>query len=277
MRYPINRQISLQEDRVKYAVRRKGARVTVETVHRTEQESVLELIGQAWKWSLPSGTALADASYANNLDFRQELRERRLPDSVALESWTMFWLTSPQVPLALAERRGRPRLCPRLPDSPPVSSLLEAARKLLSKAWRNANWRIGARRHQASRSGSVEAWAAHAWKAWAYWPLGADCLMIEWAKDVAELATSECPGILPSKRLPRTDWPFIPLAIIGKTSRTTEDSKTNLGLTTSRAKAGSAGILMSRCFRSPSVSCAANSAAPREDSGTNMPMMMKFL
>jgi SRSO17 transposase len=187
MSYPISWRLFLPEDWIKDSTRRQQARIPAEVIHRTKQALALELIDQARAWSLPAGLVLADSAYGNDFDFRAALRERALGYAVAVEPNTVIWQEDPEVPLpAPGNRRGRPRRHPRLPDLPPVHSLLAVAQTLPPSAWRTLTWRIGTKGPQRSRFALVKAWAAHGWRKSEHPPRTPEWLLFQWPKEATE-------------------------------------------------------------------------------------------
>jgi SRSO17 transposase len=156
------------------------------TAYHSKTELALEVIDQALVWELPRLPVVADSFYGNDFDFRQALRERRLPYAVQVEPTTVVWTEDPNRPLPTPKQKGRPRQYPPLEALPQPQNLRALAERLPSSAWRTVAWRQGSRGMQRSRFALIPVWAAHGWRKQEHPLRVAEWLLVEWPKESTE-------------------------------------------------------------------------------------------
>lgn len=163
--------------------RRLAGKIPPHIQYQSKNQLALGLIDQALGWDLPRLPVVADSAYGNDFDFRQALRQRRLPYAVAVEPTTKVWSADPkQIPVPAANSGGRPRKFVPLEALPDPQTLGELARSLPSSAWQTVRWRTGTKGPQRSRFAKVRVWAAHGWRAQRHPERVAEWLLVEWTE-----------------------------------------------------------------------------------------------
>jgi SRSO17 transposase len=177
---PLNWRLYLPKEWFEDRERAAQVRVPPDTAYQSQTALALELIDQVLAWEVPALPLVADAFYGNDFRFRQHLRQRQLPYSVAVEGRTSVWTEDPNLPWPPPKKTGRPRQYPPLEALPRPKSLKTVAHQLPASAWKQVTWRQGSRGLQRSRFGVLQVWAAHGWREQQHPPRVAESLLVEW-------------------------------------------------------------------------------------------------
>lgn len=155
MSWPTGWRLYLPENWVGDTALRKKSGIPHAVQYRTKLQLAMELIDQAQKQNLPSGTVLADQLYGKSSIWRAQLRARKLPYCVAVDPGTGVW--SQPVGIQQPKGRGRSRLRPPRSDIISLSTLATQAPK---HAWQSLVWREGTKGSQQSLFYCAPVWAA---------------------------------------------------------------------------------------------------------------------
>ena len=148
---------------------------------QTKGQIARDQIAAALEQGLPRGIVLGDAAYGDEADFRDWLIEQALDYALAVRSGTTVWWGKHQPAKTPAPSGGRPRTrLVRDAKHQPIS-VLELARALPQKSWRQISWREGTNGTLSSRFARVRVRAANTNKARAE-----EWLLIEWPEGEAE-------------------------------------------------------------------------------------------
>jgi SRSO17 transposase len=121
-----------------------------------------EEIERALAENIPRGLVLADAGYGAESDFRDWLQNRELDYVLGVRGSTSVWWGKHQPMQALPQStRGRQRTRVQRDARHQPISVLEVARALPPKMWRNLTWRQGSCNPLSSRFARVRVRAAH--------------------------------------------------------------------------------------------------------------------
>ena len=112
-------------------------------------------------WLEDAEQAAADVYYGNDLDFRQQLRQRQLPYVVEVEPSTVVRTEDPNLPWPPPKKTGWPRQYSPLEALPRPQNLRAVAKRLPASAWRTVAWRRGSRGVERLRFAKIQVWAAH--------------------------------------------------------------------------------------------------------------------
>ena len=210
--------------------------------YRSKNALALELIDEALARGLPPAPVLADSDYGDDYRWRAALRERqrellRGGRTESAKAWTSAPVGSPP-PAA-----GRPAPKDLLPAP---RRLDQIARELPARAWRKLSWREGTRGPMRGRFARVPIWASHGYTQRQHegaHPRVAASSSGHPTKTPHRLLAG-APG-QPARRRPRSSDSWAWRGNAGAWSRTTVNSRTNSGSTTSRAARGPAGTTTS--------------------------------
>jgi SRSO17 transposase len=97
---PLNWRLYLPKEWFEDRERAAQVRVPPDTAYQSQTTLALELIDQVLAWEVPALPLVADSFYGNDFRFRQHLRQRQLPYSVAVEGRTSVWTEDPNLPWA---------------------------------------------------------------------------------------------------------------------------------------------------------------------------------
>jgi len=121
-----------------------------------------EEIERALTENIPRGIVLADAAYGTESDFRDWLRSQELDYVLGVRISTSVWWGRHQPAQAPPRStRGRPRTRVQRDAKHQPISVLEVARALPPKMWRNITWRQGSCKPLSSRFARVRMRAAN--------------------------------------------------------------------------------------------------------------------
>jgi SRSO17 transposase len=121
-------------------------------------------IEQALGQDIPRGIVLADAAYGTESEFRDWLQGQKLDYVLGVRSSISVWWGKHQpieMPPQPTGRRGRPRSRVQRDARHQPISVLELARALAPKMWRNLTWRQGTNKPLRSRFARVRVRAAN--------------------------------------------------------------------------------------------------------------------
>lgn len=118
--------------------RRREARIPRHVRFKTKPRLALDMIDRALDDGLPPALVLADTSYGNSSEFRDQVRQRGLDYAVAVEGKTKVWLVD-----AEDRRRGQPLSVSRFAQ--------EAAR---AQRFHRVTWRNGTKKKLSARFGA---------------------------------------------------------------------------------------------------------------------------
>lgn len=155
MSWPTGWRLYLPENWVENPALRKEGRIPNSVRYRTKPQLAMELVEEAQKQSLPSGTVLADQLYGNGFAWRAQLRLKKLSYCVAVDPETGVWPQPVHIRRPLG--RGRPA---RRPPRQEIVCLSRLAAKAPKKAWQTLVWREGTKGPQRSRFYFAPVWAA---------------------------------------------------------------------------------------------------------------------
>lgn len=178
---PLDYRLYLPQEWAEERARCRKAGVPEDVEFRTKGQIAREEIERAMAQNIPRGIVLADAWYGTESEFRDWLQDRKLDYVVGIRGSTSVWWGKHQ-PLEVPEQtprgRGRPRKRVQRDARHQPVSVLELARALAPKMWRNITWRQGSSRPLSSRFARIRVRAAHHNRAreeeWLLieWPLG---------------------------------------------------------------------------------------------------------
>ncbi len=135
-RLPIDFELYLPEKWANDPALRAEARIPEAVCFKTKPQLALDMIDRALEDGHPRGFLLADASYGNSSEFREQARERGFDYAVAVDSTTKVWRVD-----ARDRRRGPPQ------------SVRDLARRIASvkRGFRRVTWRHGTRQKLSAR------------------------------------------------------------------------------------------------------------------------------
>ena len=180
---PLDYRLYLPQEWTEDRKRCERAGVPKEIEFRTKGQIARAEIEAALAGGIPRGVVLADAAYGDETDFRDWLIEQQLHYVVAVRPGTSVWWGKHQPAQAPppSSRRGRPRTrAVRDAKHQPIS-VLDLARMLPGKIWRNLSWREGSNGTLSSRFARVRVRAAHRDRI-----REEEWLLIEWPLDESE-------------------------------------------------------------------------------------------
>jgi SRSO17 transposase len=160
---PLDYRLYLPKEWTEDRRRCQRAGVPKEIAFRTKGQIARAQIEAALGAGIARGVVLADAGYGDETDFRDWLIERQFDYVLGVRPGTSVWWGRHQPAQAPAplSRRGRPRTRAIRDAKHQPISVLELARTLPQKIWRNVSWRQGSHGALASRFARVRVRAAH--------------------------------------------------------------------------------------------------------------------
>jgi SRSO17 transposase len=180
---PLDYRLYLPKEWTEDPKRCKRAGVPEEIEFRTKGRIARAEIEAALAAGIARGVVLADAGYGDETDFRDWLIEQQFDYVLGVRSGTSVWWGKHQparTPAPLS-RRGRPRTRTVRDAKHQPISVLELARTLPQKIWRNVTWRQGSHGTLSSRFARVRVRAAHLDQI-----RQEEWLLIEWPADQSE-------------------------------------------------------------------------------------------
>lgn len=182
---PVGYQLYLPREWAEDAERRDKCGVPDEVVFETKPALAMQQIEAALSAGHRRGVVLADAAYGGDTAWREQLSGHGLSYAVAVRSTTSVWWGSYQpVPEPeLTRRRGRPRCRVQRDAAHQPISVLDVARELPKRAWREVSWREGVTGMLRSRFARVRVRAAQQDR-----PRDEEWLVIEWPEGAEEPA-----------------------------------------------------------------------------------------
>lgn len=179
---PLAYQLYLPKEWTDDPKRCARAGVPTQMSFRTKGEIARMQIEAALSSGMTRGVVLGDAAYGDEAGFRDWLIEQQLDYVLAVRPLTGVWWGKHQpAQPPPAARRGRPRVrIVRDARHQPIS-VLEVARTLPQKSWRQLSWRAGTNGTLSSRFVRVRVRAAHRDRA-----RTEEWLLIEWPLQEAE-------------------------------------------------------------------------------------------
>jgi SRSO17 transposase len=197
---PLDYRLYLPKEWTDERARCRAAGVPEEIEFHTKGELARAEVQAALTAGVPRGVVLGDAAYGDEAGFRDWLIDQQLDYILAVRSQTGVWWGKhqPAQPPPAAER-GRPRVRMIRDARHQPISVLEVARALPQKSWRNLTWREGSNGMLSSRFVRVRVRAAHRDRA-----RTEEWLLIEWPLTEPEPThywLSTLPERLPFKKL----------------------------------------------------------------------------
>jgi SRSO17 transposase len=173
---PLDYRLYLPKEWTDDRARCRSAGVPEQIQFRTKGELARDEVEAALSAALPRGVVLGDAAYGDETGFRDWLIEQQLDYVLAVRGHTSVWWGKhqPRQPPPAAER-GRPRVRMMRDARHQPISVLEVARALPQKSWRQLSWREGSNGMLSSRFVRVRVRAAHRDRA-----RTEEWLLIEW-------------------------------------------------------------------------------------------------
>lgn len=160
---PLDYRLYLPKEWTDERKRCERAGVPQEIEFRTKGQIARAEIEAALAAGIARGVVLADAGYGDETDFRDWLIEQQFEYVVGVRPGTSVWWGKHQPAQAppARNRRGRPRTRAIRDAKHQPISVLELARTLPPKIWRNVSWREGSKGTLSSRFARVRVRAAH--------------------------------------------------------------------------------------------------------------------
>lgn len=179
---PVGYQLYLPQDWASDRGRRKRAGVPTEIEFRTKGDMALKQIHQALNAGLPRGVISADAAYGIEAAWRDQLSTWGLQYAVAVREHTRVWYGKHRpAPIPPASPRGgRPRTRLVIDETHEPVTVIDLARSLPARHWRQVTWRAGTNAPLRSRLSALRVRAANLQRArpeeWLLieWPLSED-------------------------------------------------------------------------------------------------------
>jgi SRSO17 transposase len=178
---PLNYRLYLPKEWAEDRPRCRAAGVPEEIEFRTKGQIARTQIEAALEQGIPSGVVLADAGYGDEAGFRDWLSQRQLHYVVGVRVTTGVWWGPHQPACTRACTGGRPRTRLKRDAQHQPIDVLDLARALPPKHWRNITWREGTNEPLTSRFARVRVRAANGNRARAE-----EWLLIEWPVTQAE-------------------------------------------------------------------------------------------
>ena len=179
---PVEWALFLPEEWTQAPARCAAAGVPMPVRHQPKWRLALDLIDRVRTWGLPDQRVIADAGYGTIAEFRAELRARRLPYVVGVESGTGVWTRRPRRRRP-DTGRGRPPTRWNYGGQRP-HSVGDVAQALPAAAYHTVTWREGSKGKLTSRFARVRVWPSHG-----FWqgkpPESEQWLLIEWPATAA--------------------------------------------------------------------------------------------
>jgi len=170
--------------------RREKAGVPESIGFQTKWQIALNLIDQLEKGGVRKVPVLADAGYGNATGFREGLTERGFIYTVGIGPQPTVWTpeNAPLPPKPKSKGKpGRPAKCLGRDADHPPRSVLEVAKALPEKAWRDVTWAEGTRGKMCSRFAALRVRVASS-DTKRTEPRDEEWLLIEWPKEDSEPA-----------------------------------------------------------------------------------------
>jgi SRSO17 transposase len=161
---PLDYRLYLPAEWTEDRGRCRKAGVPEQIEFQTKGQIARAQIEQALGQDIPRGIVLADAAYGAESEFRDWLQCQKLDYVLGIRSSTSVWWGRHQpieIPLQPTGRRGRPRSRVQRDGRHQPISVLELARTLAPKMWRNLTWRQGTNGPLKSRFARVRIRAAN--------------------------------------------------------------------------------------------------------------------
>jgi SRSO17 transposase len=180
---PLDYRLYLPKEWTEDAKRCERAGVPREVEFRTKGQIARTEIEAALAAGVSRGVVLADAGYGDETGFRDWLIEQQFDYVLGVRTATSVWWGKHQ-PAKMpppSPRGGRPRTRTVRDAKHRPISVLDLARTLPPKCWRNVSWREGTNTRLSSRFARVRVRAAHRDKI-----RDEEWLLIEWPPEHAE-------------------------------------------------------------------------------------------
>jgi SRSO17 transposase len=159
---PLDYRMYLPQEWSEDRARCRKAGVPEQIEFRTKGQIAREEIERALTENIPRGIVLADAAYGTESDFRDWLQSQKLDYVLGVRVSTSVWWGRHQPAQAPPRSaRGRPRTRVQRDAKHQPISVLEVARALAPKMWRNVTWRQGSCKPLSSRFARVRVRVAH--------------------------------------------------------------------------------------------------------------------
>lgn len=183
---PCAYRLYLPEEWAVDAARRRKAGVPTQIEFRKKWQIALELIDQLRAEGLPEAPVITDAGYGVATEFREALTQRSIPYGVGITAETTVWPpgTEPLPPKPWSGQGRPPSLMRRTAEHSPIT-VLELAKQLPQRRFRNMAWREGTRGRMKARCAAVRVRPAHR-DTWRREPRPEEWLLIEWPKGEAK-------------------------------------------------------------------------------------------
>lgn len=158
---PLDYRLYLPKEWTDDPARCRKAGVPEDMEFRTKGQIAREEIERALAGNIPRGIVLADAGYGAESDFRDWLVSQRLDYVLGVRETTAVWWGKHQPAQPPPRSMGRPRTRVQRDARHQPISVLELARALAPKMWRNITWRQGSCKALSSRFARVRVRAAN--------------------------------------------------------------------------------------------------------------------
>jgi len=179
---PLDYRLYLPEEWTADRARCRKAGVPQGIEFRTKGQIARQEIERALADNIPPGIVLADSGYGTESEFRDWLQDLKLDYVLGVRGSTSVWWGKHQpIDSPRQSTRGRPRIRVQRDAWHQPISVLELARALAPKMWRNLTWRQGSSKPLSSRFARVRVRAANYNRARAE-----EWLLIEWPEGEAE-------------------------------------------------------------------------------------------
>lgn len=179
---PLDYRLYLPQEWTEDRARCRKAGVPDGTEFQTKGQIARAQIERALRENIPRGIVLADAGYGAESELRDWLQSQKLDYVLGVRETTSVWWGKHQ-PKEMPHKstRGRPRTRVQRDARHQPLSVLEVARALPPKMWRNVTWRQGSNRALCSRFARVRVRAANQNRV-----REEEWLLIEWPASEAE-------------------------------------------------------------------------------------------
>ena len=158
---PLDYRLYLPKEWTDDPARCRKAGVPEEFEFRTKGQIAREEIERALTENIPRGIVLADAGYGTESDFRDWLQSQKLDYVLGVRESAAVWWGKHQPAQPPPQSTGRPRTRVQRDARHQPISVLEVARALAPKMWRNITWREGSCQSLSSRFARIRVRAAN--------------------------------------------------------------------------------------------------------------------